>query len=76
MGELDKVRDSINNTRMYMGICVTFIIAVGAGTASLYRAGEVTSLFWIGIALVVGFSLMFVALAKSLHKKTDRLKDL
>lgn len=76
MSDLDRAKDSINNTRMYIGICITFILTIGAGVSSLYSNQNINVLFWIGLVAIIGFSLIFVALAKSLHRKTDNLKEL
>ncbi len=76
MSDLDRAKDSINNTRMYIGICITFILTIGAGVTSLYTNNNINVLFWIGLVLIVGFSIIFATLARVLHNKTDKLKDL
>lgn len=45
MSDIDRAKDSINNTRMYIGICITFILTIGAGVASLYNSGNINVLF-------------------------------
>ncbi|MBV5277961.1 MAG: hypothetical protein J0647_02810 [Campylobacteraceae bacterium] len=76
MSDIDRAKDSINNTRMYIGICITFILTIGAGVTSLYSNNNINVLFWIGLLFIVGFSILFALLAKVLHNKTDKLKDL
>jgi membrane protein YdbS with pleckstrin-like domain len=76
MGDLDRAKDSINNTRLYMSFVITLLIAIGAGISSLYASGRLNALFWIGGALLFLLITVFIFLAKRLHKKTDNLKDL
>lgn len=73
MSDLDRAKDSINNTRLYMSFIVTFVIALGAGISSLYSSNKVNILFWIGSVLLM---VVIAVLAKRLHEKTDQLKDL
>lgn len=76
MSDLDRAKDSINNTRLYMSFIVTLVIAIGAGISSLYSSNKVNILFWIGSVLLIVVIAVFVVLAKRLHEKTDQLKDL
>lgn len=76
MGDLDRAKDSINNTRLYMSFVVTLLIAIGAGISSLYGANKLNALFWVGGFLLFSLMILFVLLAKRLHKKTENLKDL
>jgi CHASE3 domain sensor protein len=43
MGDLDRAKDSINNTRLYMSFVVTLLIAIGAGISSLYGANKLNA---------------------------------
>ncbi len=76
MSQLDFAKDNINTTRLYMGFVVACILAVGGGVGSLYSSDKINAAFWIGIALTVSLLAIFAWLAKSLHDKTEKLKDL
>lgn len=76
MSELDRAKDSIGNTRMYMGICITFIIAIGASVLGSYNTGNTNAAFWAGLVSICGFVIVFAILARALHRKTDSLKDI
>lgn len=51
-------------------------MAIGAGISRLYIAGHINILFWIGSALVVCPLFIFAIIARALHKKIAKLKDL
>lgn len=55
MSDLERAKDSINNTRLYMSFVVTLLIAIGAGVSSLYAAEKLNALFWMG-----GFFTLFI----------------
>lgn len=76
MSDLDRAKDDINNTRLYMGFVFTAIIALIAGLASMYNSDKVNALFWIGSVVAIVLSVSFALFAKKLHEKTDKLKDM
>ena len=76
MSQLDFAKDSINTTRLYMGFVVASILAIGGGIGSLYSNDKINAAFWVGTAILASLLIVFVLLAKSLHKKTEQLKDL
>ena len=76
IAELDRAKDNINNIRLYMTMCLALIISMGSGVAKLYIAQHFDYLFFVGNILLVALLLIFVYLAKKLHKKTDELKDI
>ena len=76
MSQFDFAKDKINTTRLYMGFVVACILAVGGGVGSLYSSEKINAAFWIGIVLTILLLVIFALLAKSLHDKTEKLKDL
>lgn len=76
VSDLDKAKDDINNTRLYMGFVFTAVIALIAGLASMYNSDKVNALFWIGSVAAIMLSIAFALFAKKLHEKTEKLKDL
>jgi ABC-type multidrug transport system permease subunit len=76
MSQLDFAKDDINTTRLYMGFVVASILAIGGGVSSLYSNNTINAAFWVGIIILMTLFVVFVLLAKSLHKKIDRLKEL
>ena len=76
MADLDRAKDFINNIRLYMTMCLALIISIGSGISKLYVAGNFNYIFFIGNILVLILLLIFILLAKKLHKKTDELKDI
>ncbi len=76
MSQLDFAKDDINTTRLYMGFVVASILAVGGGIGSLYSSDKINAAFWISIVIMLSLIVVFMLLAKSLHKKTEKLKEL
>ena len=76
MADLDRAKDFINNIRLYMTIVVAIVLSIGSGVAKLYNADNFNYLFYAANILILILLLIFVFLAKLLHKKTNELKDI
>jgi|SaaInlStandDraft_5_1057022.scaffolds.fasta_scaffold86231_2 hypothetical protein len=76
MSELDRIKDMLNNLRLYLGFLVAALLALGGGIVSVYRQPILLDLFWVGVGLFFLLSMLFVYIAFRLHKKTDELRDL
>jgi ABC-type Mn2+/Zn2+ transport system permease subunit len=76
MSQLDYAKDDINTSRLYMGFVVASLLAVGGGVGSLYSSDKINAAFWVGIAIIISLLVVFVLLARSLHNKTNKLKEL
>lgn len=76
MSQLDYAKDDINTSRLYMGFVVASLLAIGGGVGSLYSSDKINAAFWVGITMIVSLLVIFVLLAKSLHNKTNKLKEL
>jgi hypothetical protein len=50
---------------------------MGAGVSKLYFDNHVDHpLFWIGIVGLIVFAVLFIMIAKYMHKKIDELEEL
>jgi len=76
MADLDRAKDFINNIRLYMTMCLALIISIGSGISKMYVSGNHSYIFFLGNILLVLLLIVFLFLARKLHKKTDELKDL
>ena len=76
MADLDRAKDFINNIRLYMTMCLALIISIGSGISKMYISGNYSYIFFLGNILLVLLLIVFLFLARKLHKKTDELKDL
>ncbi len=76
MADLDRAKDFINNIRLYMTISVALIMAIGSSISKMYLNGDVDYLFFTANLLILILIVIFIYLAKVLHRKTDELKDL
>jgi len=76
MANLDRAKDFINNIRLYMTMCLALIISIGSGVSKMYVSENLSYIFFVGNILLFLLLIVFVFLAKKLHKKTDDLKDI
>ena len=52
MSKLDKAKEFINMLKVYLGILTALIMGTASGTAKLFNAHEIHTMFWIGIVTV------------------------
>ena len=76
MSKLDKAKEYINMLKVYMGIIIALIISDVSGTAKLFNAEKIGVTFWLGIVSTIVLSLLFMKLAKYVHRKIDELEEL
>jgi len=76
MGKIDKAKEFINILKVYMGILIALIISDISGTARLFNAEKIGITFWLGIISIIVMSLMFLKLAKYVHRKIDDLEEI
>lgn len=76
MSELDKIKDALNNLRLYLSFLVAILLALGKGILGVYQETRMVHIFWIGIGLFVLLSFLFVYVSYQLYKKTDELREL
>jgi len=60
MGELDRIKDMLNNLRLYLGFLVAVLLALGSGVVSIYKRPELLDIFWLGVGLFLMLSILFV----------------
>ena len=76
MSKIDKIKEHVGALKVYLGVLVSMIIAMGAGAAKLYIDNSNGLLMWMSVAGIVLFSIAFIFIAKYMHKKIDELEDL
>ena len=76
MGKIDKAKEYISILKVYMGIVIALMIGDISGTVRLFNADQINLVFWLGIITVIILSLIFLKLAKYVHKKIDELEEI
>jgi hypothetical protein len=76
MADLDRAKDFINNIRLYMTMCLALVISIGSGVSKMYIVENFGYIFFLGNVLLFLLLIVFLFLAKKLHKKTNELKDI
>lgn len=76
IAKIDKAKEFIGILKVYMGLIVALIISDVAGTAKLFNAGLLGVVFWLGIISIIVLSLIFLNLAKYMHKQINELENI
>ena len=76
MGKIDKEKEFIGALKVYLALITAFLIGDISGTVKLYQSGIVDFTFWIGVITIVILALLFMLLAKFMHKKINKLEEL
>jgi len=76
MGKIDKEKELIGAMKVYLALIIAMLIADVGATVRLYSADELALIFWLGISSIMILSLLFVFIAKSMHKRINQLEDL
>lgn len=59
-----------------MALITALIIADIGGTVKLFQSEIYDFTFWLGVISIIGLAIIFMLLAKHMHKRIDKLKDL
>jgi len=76
MGKIDKAKEYIGAIRIYMTFVLASLVATIAGVSKLYMALYFGVMFWIGIIAIIMLALIFVLLARHMHKKINELEEI
>ena len=76
MATIDKIKEYIGALKVYLALITAFIMADISATVKIYQNGNTDFIFWIGIITIFMLALIFLFLARHMHKKIDNLKDL
>ncbi len=76
MSKLDEVKEHIGALKTYLGLLVAIMLGVGAGVSKLYLDSNFNILFWFGSLIVFACIVLFVIIARSMHKNIKKLEKL
>jgi len=76
MGKIDEQKEYIGALKVYLGFILAIILSVGTGISKLYLAKYTGILFLVGSIILVVAILIFILIAKLMHRHIKRLKDL
>lgn len=76
MADLDREKEYIGALKVYMALITALIIADIGGTVKLFQSEIYDFTFWLGVISIIGLAIIFMLLAKHMHKRIDKLKDL
>jgi hypothetical protein len=76
MGKIDKEKEFIGALKVYLALVTAFLMGDISGTVKLYQSGVLDFTFWIGVVTIVVLAILFMLLAKFMHKKINKLEEL
>jgi len=76
MAKIDKEKEYIGAIKVYLALITALLMGDISGTVKLFQDGTVDFVFWFGIVTIIILSIIFMLLAKLMHKKINDLKDL
>lgn len=76
MGKIDEIKEHIGALKTYLSLIVAMLLAIGAGTSKLYLDGNTGALFYLGIMMIIALVLIFIVIARSMHKNIKKLEEL
>jgi len=76
MGKIDKEKEFIGALKVYLALVTALLMGDISGTVKLYQSDTLDFTFWIGIVTIIVLSILFMLLAKFMHKKINNLEEL
>lgn len=76
MAKIDEIKEEIGAIKTYLGFIIAFIITISAGVAKVYLDESSSLLLVLGTLGIVFLSIVFAVLARAMHKKIEKLRNL
>jgi len=76
MADLDKQKEYIGALKVYLALITALLMGDISGTIKLFQNNIIDFTFWIGIATMFILAIIFLVIARVMHKKINSLKDL
>ena len=76
MGKIDKAKEFIGALKVYLALITALLMGDISGTVKLYQSGVFDFTFWMGVVTIIVLAIIFMMLAKFMHKKINNLEDL
>ncbi|MDF1876736.1 hypothetical protein JHD47_02775 [Sulfurimonas sp. SAG-AH-194-L11] len=76
MGKIDKEKEFIGALKVYLALITALLMGDVSGTVKLYQSNILDFTFWMGIITIIILAIIFMLLAKFMHKKINNLEEL
>ena len=76
MANIDKEKEYIGALKVYLALITALLMGSISGTIKLFQGDDVSFIFWLGVIAIFVLAIIFMLLAKFMHKKINNLKDL
>ena len=76
MANIDKEKEYIGALKVYLALITALLMGSISGTIKLFQVDDVSFIFWLGVIAIFVLAIIFMLLAKFMHKKINNLKDL
>jgi len=76
MANIDKAKEYIGALKVYLALITALLMGDISGTVRLFQNNILDFTFWLGVVTIVVLAVIFMALAKQMHRKINELEDL
>ncbi|PHQ89595.1 MAG: hypothetical protein COB42_06575 [Sulfurimonas sp.] len=76
MGKIDKEKEYIGALKVYLALITALLMGDISATVKLFQNDILDFTFWLGVITIVILAIIFMKLAKLMHKKINDLEDL
>ena len=76
MANIDKAKEYIGALKVYLALITALLMGDISGTVRLFQNNILDFTFWLGITTIIILAIIFMAIAKQMHKKINELEDL
>ena len=73
MAKIDEVKEILNTLRAVLGFLSAFLIAVGGAAGTLFKQGEIDTLFWFCVFLMSVFIFVALMVIRKIKQKTKEI---
>jgi len=76
MSYIDKEKEYIGALKVYLALITALLMGDISATIKLFQNNIFDFTFWMGIVTIVVLAVIFMLLARLMHKKINDLEDL
>jgi len=76
MAKIDEAKEYIGALKVYLALITALLMGDISGTVKLFQSETVDFIFWIGTVTIIVLAIVFMMLAKHMHKKIKELRNL
>ena len=76
MANIDKAKEYIGALKVYLALITALLMGDVSGTVKLFQNNILDFTFWLGVITIVILAIIFMSLAKLMHRKINELEEM